>query len=123
MFINLVNPANTVAANIANQLALYAPPGDAVVNVFAAQVTGLTPAQVLANSAAIQAAMVNEINAQGPGNVSAHCADPALGSVVDVGGAAFNGSNGPLFVASVAARVVRFIDEIATNNAYHLALQ
>jgi hypothetical protein len=122
MFQNLVNPANPIATNVANQLALYAAPGDAVINVFTALTGNMTPAQINADAATIQAAMVAEIDRQGPSNVSRHCADPTVVSVVDVGGASFNGSNGPLFRTSVTPRLTRFIDEIATNNAYHLEL-
>ena len=122
MFQNLVNPSNTVATNIVNQLNLYAPPGDAVVNSFATAVVGLTLAQINAMSAAIQATMEAEINNQGPSNVSRHCADPAIVSVVDVGASAFNATNGNLFVGSVSARTSRFIDERGTNGAFHLEL-
>jgi hypothetical protein len=123
MFQNLVNPANSIATNVANQLALYKPPGDAVINVFTALTASMTSAQINANAATIQAAMVTEINNQGPGNVSRHCADPTVVSVVDVGGASFNGTNGTIFRTSVTPRLTNFIDEIATNNAYHLELK
>lgn len=119
MFNNLVNPAHTLAQNIASQHALYAAPGDAVINVFAQQTQGMTLAQVNANAAAIQAAMVAEINHQGPQNVSRHCADPTVVNVIDIGSGVFNTHNGPLFVASVSARASRFIDERANNHCYH----
>lgn len=123
MFNNLVNPARPVATNVANQLALYAAAGDAVVNRFVNETNGLTLAQINAASAGIQAAMVDEINAQGPSNVSRHCANPADVSVVDVGASAFNVNNRGLFVNSVTPRLTRFINELATNNAYHLELE
>jgi hypothetical protein len=122
MFANLVNPANTVAANIANQLALYEAPGDAVINVFSSMTAGMTLAQINAAAASIRAAMTAQINSQGPSSVSRHCADPAVVSVVDVGASSFNASNGPLFVTSVTPRLSAFINEVATNNAYHLEL-
>ncbi|HEX6199300.1 MAG TPA: hypothetical protein VF150_03470, partial [Thermoanaerobaculia bacterium] len=122
MFQNLVNPARTIAQNIQVQLGIYAAAGDAVIRVFEARVAGLTRPQVVAQAAAIQAAMVAEINNQGPSNVSRHCADPATVSVVDVSAAPFNNQNAPLFEASTSARVTRFIDERGTNNCFHLEL-
>jgi hypothetical protein len=122
MFNNLVNPAHPVPVNVANQLALYAAPGDAVINVFVAQTQGMTRAQILQNAANIQAAMVQEINNQGPQNVSRHCANPNQVSVVDVSAAPFNANNAPLFIAAAQGRVARFIDERNTNNCFHLEL-
>ena len=122
MFQNLVNAAHSIAQNIQTQLGIYAAAGDAVINVFADEVDGLTRPQVLANAATIQAAMVTEINNQGPSSVSHHCADPAVVSVVDVTAAPFNANNSPLFVSSVSPRLTRFIDERGTNNCFHLEL-
>ncbi|MEV6525233.1 hypothetical protein AB0M43_25095 [Longispora sp. NPDC051575] len=123
MFNNLVNPARTVAQNTANQLALYQAPGRAVVNRFTTATAGMTLAQINANAATVRAAMEAEIVAQGPSNVSRHCADPAVLNVVDVGAGVFNATNGPLFVASVTGQVTRVLDERATNSCYHLELQ
>ncbi|GEM_PF-2878107 len=122
MFNNLVNSANPIATNVTNQLALYAAPGDAVINVFSSQTTGMTYSQIIAASATIQASMVTEINAQGPQNVSRHCADPAAASVIDIGVSSFNADNGQLFRASVTPRVTRFIDETTSNSCYHIEL-
>ena len=123
MFQNLVNPANPINVNVTNQLNLYAPAGDAVIQVFVVQTLGLTPQQIMQNQMAIRAAMEQEINNQGPGNVSRHCADPNVVSVVDVAAGAFNASNGPLFVGSVQGRVTGFLDERNTNGCYHLEIQ
>lgn len=120
MFNNLVNPAHTVAQNIASQHALYAAAGDAVINTFAQHTAGLTLAQINANSATIQQHMVTEINNQGCSAVTAHCADPAVKSVVDVGMGAFSG-NGATFRAAVQARVTKTLDE-PYNNCYHFEL-
>ncbi|GAA2711989.1 hypothetical protein GCM10010429_29150 [Micromonospora olivasterospora] len=122
MFQNLTNAANPVSVNVANQLALYAAAGDAVVNRFVQQTQGMTLQQILANSATIRAAMEQEINNQGPQNVSRHCADPAVVNVADLGAGAFNATNGPLFVNAIRPRVTRFIDERATNNCYHIEI-
>ena len=122
MFNNLTNPNNPIAVNVANQLALYAPPGDAVINVFVAQTQGMTPQQIQQNSANIRAAMEQEINNQGPQNVSRHCADPNQVSVVDVSAAPFNANNAPLFVAIEQALVTTLIDERDTNNCFHLEI-
>ncbi len=115
MFNNLLN------TGAAAQLALYAPAGDAVIQVYVRDTAGLNAAQIRANAAAIQADMVTEINNQGPQNVSAHCADPAVRTVVDVSYNSFNGTNRALFRNSVSARVSRIIDE-PRNNCLHLEL-
>ncbi len=123
MFQNLTNPANPINVNVNNQLALYAAPGRAVINVFVQQTQGLTRQQILANGAAIRAAMEQEINRQGPQNVSRHCADPATVNVADLGAGAFNATNGPLFVNAIRPRVTRFIDERNSNGCYHIEVQ
>lgn len=112
------NIRNTGAAA---QFALYAPPGDAVIQVYVDETAGMTPAQITANAATIQAAMVDEINAQGPENVSKHCADPAVRSVVDVSYGSFNTTNRTLFINSVTPRLSRLIDE-PNNSCLHLEL-
>jgi hypothetical protein len=124
MFDNLVRADMTIQQNITNQLALYAAPGDAVVNVFATQTNGQTRAQAVANRAAVEQAMIDEINNQGPSNVSRHCGDSNVLNVIDIGAGAFNATNGPLFTAAAQGdgRVSRFIDERASNNCYHLEL-
>jgi hypothetical protein len=122
MFQNLVNAANPIAVNVANQLALYAPPGDAVINTFVSQIQNLTYQQIIQNQTAIRAAMEQEINNQGPSNVSRHCADSTQTCVVDVGAGVFNASNGALFVNAVQGRVAHFIDETGSNGCYHLEL-
>ena len=122
MFSNLVNPAHPVNVNVANQLALYRVPGDAVINVFVAQTQGMTLQQINQNRATIEAAMVQEINNQGPSKVSRHCADPNQRCVVDVGSAAFNANNGPLFYNYVRGRLSTSYNEHTTNHCYHLEL-
>ena len=123
MFANLVNPENTMAVNIQTLLALYAPPGDAVVNVFASQSAGQTLSQVVANATAIRAAMEAEVIAQGPENVSKHCADPTKRSTIDVGVTPFSAvPSATAFKTTASARVDKFIDEISNNHAFHLEL-
>lgn len=122
MFQNLINPANPVAVNVANQLELYKPPGDSVINEFVAETQGMTLQQIQQNAQTIRAAMEQEILNQGPQNVSRHCADPNQVSVVDVSAASFNASNTPLFIAAVEGEVKTFIDERNTNNCFHLEL-
>lgn len=112
------NIRNTGAAS---QFALYAPPGDAVIQVYVDETAGMTPAQITANAAAIQAAMVDEINAQGPEKVSRHCADPAVRSVVDVSYGSFNTTNRALFITSVTPNLTKLIDE-PNNSCLHLEL-
>jgi hypothetical protein len=120
MFNNLVKASKPVADNVADQLRLYAPPGDAVVNVFVAETQGMTRAQIIQNRAVIQTAMVQEINTQGCTRVTNHCADPAQLNVVDVGANVFNSRNSPLFIAAVQGRVSRFLDERNSNGCFHL---
>ncbi len=122
MFQNLTNSANSIQTNIAIQNGIYAAAGEAVIAVFANAVVGLTRDQIIANQTAIRAAMEAEIIAQDPPEVSKHCADPAVVSVVDVGASVFNQQNGPLFVAAVGARTTNLIDERNTNGCYHLEL-
>jgi hypothetical protein len=123
MFNNLVKSSKPVAENVADQLALYAPPGDAVIDVFVAQTRGMMRNEIIQNRAAIQTAMIQEINAQDCINVSRHCADPKKINVIDLGSGVFNANNGPLFVAAVQGRVSRLLDERNSNGCFHLEVQ
>jgi hypothetical protein len=82
----------------------------------------------MASKSSIQTAMINEINKQGPSNVSKHCADPGVFCVVDVGDALLPGAKGQRFV-DFAAQIIpqypggQYIDERSiNNNCFHLAL-
>ncbi len=112
---------NCLNHGAASQLAIYAAAGDAVINVYVNMTAGMTTAQIQANATTIRAAMEAEINAQGPSNVSHHCADPATRCVVDFSYDIFNASNRPLFVASVQGRVSTMLVE-PSNHCYHLEL-
>lgn len=112
---------NCLANGAASQLALYAAAGDAVIRVYINATAGMTTAQIRAAAGTIRAAMEAEINAQGPENVSRHCGDPAVRTVIDVGYSSFNATNRPLFRTSTEPRVTRFIDE-PNNSCYHLEL-
>ncbi len=118
MFQNLTKLPGPLSANIATQIAVYAAPGEAVIAVFSSQTTGMTPAQAIAQSAAIQSAMTDEINAQGPDKVSKHCADPATISVADVPQSNFTASGMTRFKTVAAARS-RLLDE---NAVYHMEI-
>lgn len=118
MFQNLVRAPGPLSANIAEQLSIYAGPGDAVIRVFESMTAGMTIAQAIADSAAIRAAMLAEIMAQGPSSVSKHCADPATISVVDVPVSSFTATNGARFSSAAGARA-RLLQE---NGVYHLEL-
>ena len=122
MFHNLTNPDKPINVNVAEQLYIYAPAGDVVINLFDAQTAGMTPADIQANSTAIRAAMEAEINNQGPTHVSKHCANPAVLSVIDVSVVPFNDNNWPLFTAAVTGRVSKIIDERDANKCFHLEL-
>jgi hypothetical protein len=137
MFNNLVNPGTDgvltleeVTSNVNVQkngngtgdFTGYGAAGDAVIDVFVAEIADLTAAEILADATAIKTTMEGEIDAQGPTSVSKHCSDPALISVVDVGAAAFSATNGLLFVAEAESRVTNFLDERGSNGCYHLEL-
>lgn len=118
MFQNLVRSPGPLSSNIAYQLSVYAAPGDAVVRVFETRTQGMTLDQAQAGSAAIQATMVDEINARGPSNVSRHCADPSTISVVDVPLSNFTASARSRFREVAAARS-RLLEE---NGVYHMEI-
>jgi hypothetical protein len=122
MFYNLVNPSRPISVNVANQLGLYSPSGDAVINTFVNQTQGMTYQEIMQNQDTIRAAMLQEINNQGCYNVSHHCGDPALLNVVDIAAGVFNPNNHALFVNAVQGRVSRFFDE-PYNGCYHLEVQ
>ncbi len=122
MFQNLVNPNNPVNVNVDNQLTLYGAPGDAVINVFVQQTNGMSYQQIIRNGTTIRAAMEQEINNQGPGNVSRHCADPSQRNVVDVGSGVFNANNSGLFITADQNRA-RLIDERNSNGCFHIEVQ
>jgi hypothetical protein len=112
---------NTLKTGPAEQFKTYGAAGDAVIQVYVDETAGMTPAQITANAAAIQEAMVAEINAQGPENVSHHCADPALRSVVDVAYSSFTTANRTIFRNAVTPRLTKIIDE-PKNSCLHLEL-
>ena len=123
MFQNLTNPARTIAQNVQIQRALYGTAGDRVIDVFVVETADMTRDQIVANSAAIRAAMAADITANIQAwSESGHLANPNILSVVDVWAAVFTAQNGALFVASVEPRVTRFFDERDANGCYHLEL-
>ncbi len=98
---------------VAAQLALYKPPGCAVVRVYqtrkrAGQTRGI-----------IVQAMTKEVEWQGPSRVSRHCADPMVLSVVDV---ALSSVAKDAFLAAARAdkRISLVLDETKTNRCIHL---
>ena len=106
-----------IAANIAEQIGVYAAPGDRVIRVYEAQVAGLSEAQILAQSANILAAMVAQINVEGCANVSRHCSDPAVMSVVDIPLSGIVATGRTRFRNAVEPQVARVLDE---NNVFHV---
>lgn len=123
MFENCINPAQPLSRNVANQLALYSAAGNAVVNVFVAYTQGMDVRQIVDNRISILAAMEREILAQGPCNVSMHCADPAVLNVLDVGARVLDTRRGSVFIESVRTRVKRVVDETPMNGCYHLEIE
>jgi hypothetical protein len=122
MFEGLTSSAHTTQQNIDAQHDVYPAAGDAVIDVFASDVAGLTPQQIQSHGTQIRADMLDAIGAQGCRQVTNHCADPAQPSIVDVGSAAFTTGNGPLFAGAARSRVTRLVDERDTNGCYHLEL-
>jgi len=128
MFNNCVKTGKTVAQNIQDQYNIYAAPGDAVIAVFETMSAGKTREEVLAVATAtkIKAAMLAEINNQGPSNVSKHCADPSIRCVVDVGAANLPGSLGQRFSTFIQSNIGtydgKYIDERTDNNCFHLEI-
>ncbi len=121
MFDNLVI-GNNIDANIQRQLAIYFPPGDAVIRAFQTAAQGFTPDQIRGGERArIEGAMLDEINAQGCHSVSNHCGDPERVSVVDVPFRFFtggpNGPSGTRFQNEVRPHLRVLLIE---NNVFHL---
>jgi len=113
---------NTLNTGPAEQFKTYAPAGDAVIQVYVDETAGMTRAEILANAAAIQASMLDEINAQGPENVSHHCGDPAVRSVIDVADSSFNTTNRSIFKTAVTPRLSRAPLDEPKNHCLHLEL-
>ncbi len=111
---------NCRTLGVASQYKLYAAAGDQVIDVYVAKTKSLTPAQVLAQAATIQAAMLAKINQLGPSNVSLHCADPAVKNVIDVS-PSMTGKGAALFKAAALAdtRVSKFLFP-PTDPAFHI---
>ena len=121
MFGNL-SRGNNINANIQRQLAIYLAPGDAVIRVFESSAQGHTPEEIQgAERDRIIQDMLHEIDAQGCSNVSNHCGDPAILSVVDIpyqyfsGGAA--GSASSRFQREVTPRLQTLLIE---NGVFHM---
>jgi hypothetical protein len=122
MLANLTNPARSIAANIAEQRNLYGAAGNAVITVFENATRGLSRQEILDGRNGYWLDMRNEINRQGPEQVSRHVGDPARRNVVDIAASSFNAANAALFVAAVRPRVNTFLDERRNNRCFHLEL-
>lgn len=120
MFNQLVNPANPVSVNVAEQWKLYDAAGQAAIDVFQQQIKDLTYQEIIGNKLSIRAAMEQEIVNRGPTNVSNHCADPTQINAVDIGAASFNTYNAQLFIHSIQGQITRFLDERKHNGCFHL---
>jgi len=121
MFDNLTR-GNNIALNIQRQLAIYRPPGRAVVRAFETAAQGYTPHQIRGTERArIEQAMLNEIYAQGCPNVSNHCDDPAIVSVVDIPHRSFTtGENGAASMRFQDEVRPRLRDLLSENRVFHL---
>lgn len=122
MFQNLISTAQSIEENIKRQLQLYGPNGDKVIQVFAEMTTGKSRAEITSIADAIKAKMEAKIVEIGPSNVSTHCADPSIKSVIDVPTAVFASTNIDIFYKFAQPRATKFIDERTINGCFHLEL-
>lgn len=124
MYQNLTKADKTIQQNIADQISTYAAPGEAVVGVFADLARNKTRQQIMADQSSIRAAMLAEINRQGPVRVSKHCGDPAKTNVFDISANVFTAANGSLFYSYANDRDprVKILDERNVNRCYHLEI-
>jgi hypothetical protein len=83
---------NCFTLGVPRQLALYGPAGQAVVDVYASDTQGLTRQQIQARRQQIEADMAEEIDDQGPVNVSHHMADPSVLQAIDIAPSSFSSS-------------------------------
>lgn len=120
MFNQLINAANPISVNVAEQWKLYDAAGQAVIDVFQQQIKGLTYQEIIGNKLSIRAAIEQEIVNRGPTNVSNHCADPSEINAIDIGAASFNTYTAQLFIHSIQGQIMRFLDERNHNGCLHL---
>ena len=101
---------------LANKISNYAAPGERVKAVYTTMTQGMTKPQIIAARAQIVAAMLAQINTEGPGNVSKHCADHKVLNVVDLGINRFTTTSSRLRFVEAAcsdSRVSRFLSPVA----------
>ena len=101
---------NTLRTGAQEQLDIYGPSGDAVINVFTDTWNGN-------NRNVTIDAMTNAINEIGPENVSRHAANPAVINVMDVSQRTIR--NHAQFIQAAEQRGVRILNE---NNVFHLEI-
>jgi hypothetical protein len=110
---------NIACEGVASQKALYAAPGEAVIEEYVrAKRDGKNRAQTIA-------AMEAKIRALGPSTVSRHCADPSRLNVIDI--APSSVSDRPGFGRAVRAALARgavskFITPGNNDPAYHVEI-
>jgi hypothetical protein len=106
---------NIEAHGVANQKALYAAAGDAVIDTYSqAKKAGKTPKQ-------IQAAMEAKIISIGPAKVSRHCADPKKLVVVDIAPSSIGSKSAFEKAVRADKRVKKFLLP-PLDPAYHLEI-
>lgn len=113
-----------IEANVQSQLDVYTEAGDAVIQVFQAQVDGLSYSEIIANATDVKTAMFDEIRAQGILTVSRYCANRNVHSMVNIEATeTFTADNSAVFQDSVQSRLTNFIDERETNDCFYLLLR
>lgn len=111
MYTNIVN------LGVSNQLALYAPAGDAVIGEYVkAKKAGLPPASIIA-------AMTKKIIELGPSTVSLHCADPSQLNVIDIAPSSLSDPGAFLTAidnAKKAGKISRYFAPGSHDPAFHI---
>lgn len=106
---------NLESTSVATQKALYGPNGDAVIDVYVASKA--------ANKSAteIKADMLAKINELGAPNVSKHCADFAVMTVLDVAPSSITNKDAFIAAALADARVTKFLQP-PNDPGYHFEI-
>ena len=116
---------NIMADGVAKQKELYGPNGDAVIDVWVQETTGLKRSEIRAQRTTIETAMVDKINELGPFNVSHHIADPNSGiQTVDLAPSSIAASARAKFqsFAQSDSRVAEFFGPRKGDKAFHVEI-
>lgn len=108
--------ANLERHGVAAQKALYARPGERVIDVYVAgKKAGLSKDKILSD-------MTAEILLLGPSSVSKHTADPARLNVIDIAPSSIRNKRSFELVVRADPRISRFLTPSSSDPAYHLEI-